>query len=497
MKRAPKLAAAAVGAALHSTLRRAAMATLLTTALIGSSAAVGAEAVAAPTNTGPGTTASNDYGGAGQGPITQFGSTAQQVAPQAVISSVTAPRLTRAQVLERADSWVNAGLTYSQLDFYQGYRTDCSGYASMAWQLSDGGKKDSLDTTSFVPSGVASWIDKGDLLPGDALLNDAAGNDGHIVIFDHWADASQSSYIGYEFTRTGVHHRTIPYPYFSGYGTFNPVRNNSLVSGSAAVRFADFDGDGKADYVTVGSNGAIKVWLNKGGDGRGGWQALGQVATGATTDPSRVRFADFDGDGKADYEVINSDGSMSVWLNKGGDGHGGWQALGKVATGSATDQSRVKLADFDGDGKADYEVINSDGSMSVWLNKGGDGNGGWQALGKVATGSTTDQSRVKLADFNGDHKADYATIGSNGAINVWVNKGGDGHGGWQTLGQVGTGATTDQDDVQFADFNGDGKADYIVTDPTTNASRVYLWNGGDGNGGWTNLGQVASGVTNN
>ncbi|MFI9719721.1 FG-GAP-like repeat-containing protein [Streptomyces sp. NPDC052396] len=265
----------------------------------------------------------------------------------------------------------------------------------------------------------------------------------------------------------------------------------------STVRFADFDGDGKADYVTIGSNGAIKVWLNKGGDGRGGWQALGQVATGSSTDPSRVRFADFDGDGKADYEVINSDGSMSVWLNKGGDGRGGWQALGKVATGSSTDPSRVRFADFDGDGKADYEVINSDGSMSVWLNKGGDGHGGWQALGKVATGSATDQSRVKLADFNGDHKADYATIGSNGAINVWVNKGGDGHGGWQALGQVGTGATADQDDVQFADFNGDGKADYIVTDPTTNASRVYLWNGGDGNGGWTNLGQVASGVTNN
>ncbi|MFI9719722.1 FG-GAP-like repeat-containing protein [Streptomyces sp. NPDC052396] len=223
-----------------------------------------------------------------------------------------------------------------------------------------------------------------------------------------------------------------------------PLSPASDSGGTGRVRFADFDGDGKADYVTVGSNGAINVWVNKGGDGRGGWQALGQVATGTTTDPSRVRFADFDGDGKADYEVINPDGSMSVWLNKGGDGHGGWQALGKVTTGATTDQSRVKLADFDGDGKADYEVINPDGSMSVWLNRRGDGNGGWQALGKVATGTTTDQNSV-----------------------------------------------------QFADFTGSGNAAYIRTNPSTSAADVYAWNGGDGHGGWNSLGQVASDITIN
>ncbi|MFD5433196.1 FG-GAP-like repeat-containing protein [Kitasatospora sp. NPDC127067] len=264
--------------------------------------------------------------------------------------------------------------------------------------------------------------------------------------------------------------------------------------GLGHVRYADFDADGRADYIAVGANGAVDVWLNRGGDGRGGWQPAGQVATGTTADVGRVRFADFDGDGRADYEVICADGSVHVWLNRGGDGHGGWQDYGQVALGLTADAARVKLADFDGDGRADYEVVNADGSVQVHLNRGGDGHGGWQPLGQVATGLTTDPGRVRLADFDGDGKADYAVVDSGGAVRVWLNRGGDPGGGWVALGQVASGLTTDQDKVQFADFNGGGNADYVLTDTPSNAAHVYTWNGGDGHGGWNDLGQVATGV---
>ncbi|MEV6408975.1 hypothetical protein AB0M58_39615 [Streptomyces bobili] len=154
-----------------------------------------------------------DKGGAGQGPSV---ATAQLAA---------GTEITRSEVIQRAASWVGIGLDYSWDNTYQGYRTDCSGYASMAWRLATPG----LDTTSFVPRGVASWISKDELKPGDALLNDAGGANGHIALFAGWTDSSHTSYDAYEFTGSGVHHRTIPYPYFSGYGTFKPVRNNSVV----------------------------------------------------------------------------------------------------------------------------------------------------------------------------------------------------------------------------------------------------------------------------
>ncbi|WP_327679895.1 hypothetical protein [Kitasatospora sp. NBC_00458] len=154
-----------------------------------------------------------DKGGAGQG-------------PSVALAQAAGPRIGRSEVISRAASWYGIGLKYTKTgETYQGYRKDCSGYASMAWRLGTPG----LDTTSFVPSGVASWISKGDLKPGDALLNDAAGYDGHIVLFEGWVDSSKGSYYGYEFTGSGVQHRTIPYPYFSGHGTFKPARNNSIV----------------------------------------------------------------------------------------------------------------------------------------------------------------------------------------------------------------------------------------------------------------------------
>ncbi|MBV2153159.1 hypothetical protein [Kitasatospora sp. SUK 42] len=135
---------------------------------------------------------------------------------------------------------MDKNLQYSGNATYQGYRTDCSGYASMAWKLGTPG----LATPDFVPSGVASWLNsKEDLKPGDALLNDASGAAGHIAIFNGWTDGTHTSYDAYEFTGSGVHHRTIPYPYFSGYGTFKPVRNNSVIdatpSGIGVYRAAD------------------------------------------------------------------------------------------------------------------------------------------------------------------------------------------------------------------------------------------------------------------
>ncbi|WP_406193938.1 FG-GAP-like repeat-containing protein [Kitasatospora sp. NBC_01560] len=269
--------------------------------------------------------------------------------------------------------------------------------------------------------------------------------------------------------------------------------------GTGRLRFADFDGDGKPDYITVEDNGAVKVWLNRGGDpaGGNGWQGIGQVAQGVTTDRARVRFADFDGDGKADYTVVNPDGSVNVWLNHGGDkaGSNGWQPIGRVATGVTNRQEQVRFADFDGDGRSDYVVVEDSGAVKVWLNRGGDpaGGNGWQGIGQVAQGVTTDRARVRLADFDGDGKADYTVVNPDGSINVWLNRGGDAAGGWPSLGRVATGLTTDQNAVFLTDFNGDGRADYLWN-PGDGSTQGYANKGGDGRGGWELLGKVASGA---
>ncbi|MER7846249.1 hypothetical protein ABTZ03_20110 [Kitasatospora sp. NPDC096077] len=121
-------------------------------------------------------------------------------------------------------------------------------------------------------------------------------------------------------------------------------------------------------------------------------------------------------------------------------------------------------------------------------------NGQWRTVRRHSDhhqGTEAGNGRVKWADFWGRGKGDdYITIGSTGAVTVWPNNGGDGHGGWGKPVQVATGITTNQNAVVLGDFTGDNRADYITTDPSGKVN-VYRYDGGSN---WTNLGQVATGA---
>jgi hypothetical protein len=215
------------------------------------------------------------------------------------------------------------------------------------------------------------------------------------------------------------------------------------------VRFADIDGDDKADYLTVADGGQVHAWLNRGGDGHGGWLDYGQIAAGVGAPGGNVRFANIDGDRRADYVTVDSNGAVHAWLNRGGDGHGGWLDYGQVATGVGVPGSKVRFADIDGDRKADYLTIADTGAVQAWLNRGGDGRGGWQSYGQIAAGVGVSGSLVRLSDIDGDGKADYIVVHENGAVHAWVNRGGDGHGGWLDYGQIASGVLVDASHVRL------------------------------------------------
>ncbi|MFH8886326.1 FG-GAP repeat domain-containing protein [Streptomyces californicus] len=159
----------------------------------------------------------------------------------------------------------------------------------------------------------------------------------------------------------------------------------------------DFDGDGRSDYLVVGANGSVDAWLNRGGDGNGGWSPLGQVAkggTGATGD--QVRFADVNGDRRADYLAVAANGAVTAWLNKGGDGNGGWTSAGQIASGVGSTGDQVRFGDVNGDGYADYLMVEPTGAVNAWVNKGGTGTAGWTAVGRIAAGTGVPGSQVRL-----------------------------------------------------------------------------------------------------
>lgn len=123
--------------------------------------------------------------------------------------------ISASEILSRAASW--NGTPYSTGTYKDGpggdvaYRTDCSGYVSMAFHLS------SSLTTVTLPSVVHS-ISKADLQPGDilgVLGAGTGGNAGHVLIFDGWANSAHTEYNAWENSGDqGVHHGTIPYPYW-------------------------------------------------------------------------------------------------------------------------------------------------------------------------------------------------------------------------------------------------------------------------------------------
>ncbi|GAA0584008.1 FG-GAP-like repeat-containing protein [Streptomyces crystallinus] len=262
--------------------------------------------------------------------------------------------------------------------------------------------------------------------------------------------------------------------------------------GANAVRWADLDGDRRMDQFTLDGHGGVSVRVNRGGAGHGGWQPTGRILGGLPADPARVRFADFDGDGRADCLTLDTGGAVSVRLYRGGDDHGGWQLLGHVTEGTTADAGQVVFTDFDGDGRTDYVTLGSTGEVRVRLNRGGDGRGGWTDWGRVATGVTAEASRVRFADLDDDGRPDYSVVAADGSVRSFLNRGGDTRGGWVDLGTTTTGLTDEADRVSLADFSGDGNADYILAGPTAAAASVRAWAGGDGHGGWVDRGRVIS-----
>jgi hypothetical protein len=150
---------------------------------------------------------------------------------------------------------------------------------------------------------------------------------------------------------------------------------------------------------------------------------MGQVATGVG-DGAGVKFADIDGDGKADYLWVAKNGEVTAYLNGGSSGDGWlWRSQGVIATGAGASRQDVKFADIDGDGLADYLWINRlDGSVSEWRNDGTADNWQWDPQGEIATGVGANGLSIHFAVLNGNGRADYLNVDpASGAVTQWVN----------------------------------------------------------------------------
>lgn len=272
--------------------------------------------------------------------------------------------------------------------------------------------------------------------------------------------------------------------------TGNVGFNNWLpffVSQGAGVRLADMNGDGRDDYLWVHPlTGALTLYLNGGYSADGGvnWIFKGQVATGVGDGPG-VMFADINGDGRDDYLWVASTGEVTAYLNGGEQAGGGWlwTPLGQIASGGpGATRATTRFADIDGDGRADYFVVGPQGSLNGWLNLGLSDRPDWYPMGIIADG-IGDAAGVFLYDLNNDGLADYIWLAKDGAATVYINNRGPSRGlapTWVNAGIIATGVGSPPDEIIFGDLNGDGKKDYVQVDPGTGALKVWLNTGRGG-----------------
>ncbi|WP_306317124.1 MULTISPECIES: GDSL-type esterase/lipase family protein [unclassified Streptomyces] len=200
------------------------------------------------------------------------------------------------------------------------------------------------------------------------------------------------------------------------------------------IDFPDVDGDGRADIVLIPPSGDDRLvfnYLNEGlVDGSTiSWDEGGSIdldLDGAEQDS--VRFADVNGDGRDDYLRVGEDGSVHAYFNLPGSDEYDWRweehlnwAPG-VFYGS---RDKLRLADVDGDKKADYLMVGPDGTVHAYLNQGGRGNGGFEEHRDFVKKTGYPGAKSTFRDISGDGKADYVTVYDGGAVRCWLNRGGN------------------------------------------------------------------------
>jgi probable HAF family extracellular repeat protein len=215
----------------------------------------------------------------------------------------------------------------------------------------------------------------------------------------------------------------------------------ATAQGESLSQVADFNGDGKQDFLWVNATGAYRVEL------RDGAQSLGSTAVlGGGTGWQATGHGDFNGDGKQDLLWKHSNGNHGLWL-MGGPTFTAAGGLAPPGPGFAIAQS----ADFDADRKADLLWRHADGRVVVALM---DGFTVRAVSNVIAAGATW--TPVKAADFNADGRVDLLWKHTSGAYGIWMMNGA-GFSQAATVLAAGSGWQF----VLSADLSGDGKADLV------------------------------------
>ncbi len=270
----------------------------------------------------------------------------------------------------------------------------------------------------------------------------------------------------------------------NGDGTFTPTAASPISIASppyddfgspylGPVAIGDFDHSGHLSFALgLFQNEAAAILL---GNGDGTLVPSSATFANALGEPTiAIAPADFNADGNLDLAIANQiSGQSPVAL---GYGNGAFNTAGTLYSGGFS--AGATVGDFNADGKLDVAVAssavhsNSSQGSGVTVSLGnGDGTFSLASGSPIPLGNSL--SAIVTADFNGDGKLDFAVTDSGGNAVLVLKGNGDGTFGAPITIPVGM----QPDAIVAGDFNNDGKLDLAVANYADGTVSLLLGNG--------------------
>lgn len=255
---------------------------------------------------------------------------------------------------------------------------------------------------------------------------------------------------------------------------------------------ADLDGDGLPDLIAVNKVGrTLTIFQNQGTGVSSFGSGLSLPLQG---NPSNVKVADIDGDGRPDIIIATGSGGSSIGIYRNTTNFASTTTPRTLSFGTRVDVAInsitvspgvLGIGDFDGDGRQDIAAAcyNTDPAKLVILrntNTAGGGTVNSFALFSFTAGPNPTFSALTsslcVGDFNGDRMPDIAMVNQNylsaGTLSVFRNTStGPGVTSFATPLSLATGIYPV--DVQSGDMDGDGATDIVVTNSQSNSVALY------------------------